>query len=177
LSHWIARIIATFERFQTENMKGFPQFMLLLFFVLTFSHSLYAQKTQPRRTMLAKQKNQPTPGEYIAADSAKESFAPLKRDTTMPVMIFPGKIRQDSVLIANYTITDGSWEGKLVKTFSFYLPNGVKAAEAMILGISKDACSITTFKDNQMTQVEIDAINNTARVQQLADYLVKNGYL
>lgn len=158
-------------------MKGFPQFILLLFIVLAISHSLHGQITKVSDTTFAGQNNQQLPGEYIATDSIKSSFSPLKRDTSMPVMIFPGKIRQDSVLIAHYTITDGSWEGKLVKTFSFYLPNGVKAAEAMILGISKDACSITTFKDNQMMQVEIDAINNTARVQQLAGYLVKNGYL
>lgn len=149
-------------------MKGFSRFMSLSFILLTISHSLHAQKKKLR---------QMPPGEYIAVDSTEKSFETVKRDTTMPLMIFPGKIQQDSVLIANYTITDGSWEGKLVKTFSFYLPNGVQAAEAMILGISKDACSITTYKDNQMTQVEVDVIDNTARVQQLAEYLVRNGYL
>lgn len=158
-------------------MKGLPQFILLFFTLFAVAYPLHAQKKKHRSMPLTLQKNKAQAGEYIATDSDQQSFETVKRDTTLPVMVFPGEIRQDSIVIANYTITDGSWEGKLVKTFTFYLPNGVKAAEAMILGISKDACSITTFKDNKMSQIEMDAINNTARVKLLAGYLIINGYL
>ncbi|HET8574339.1 MAG TPA: hypothetical protein VFL76_10785 [Edaphocola sp.] len=158
-------------------MKSLPQFILLFVMLFTAIHPLQAQKKKRHASSPDRQKSQAQPEKYSSADSLQQSFKPVKRNTTLPVMVFPGKIRQDSVLIANYTITDGSWEGKLVKTFTFYLPNGVKAAEAMILGISKDACSITTFKDNKMAQVEINVINNTARVKILATYLITNGYL
>lgn len=159
-------------------MKALFQIGLIFIFILFKAIGpLHAQKMRHRGWSPAMSKAVSQPGEYIAADSMSMSFTVVKRDTSLPVMVFPGKIKQDSLLIANYTVTDGSWEGKLVKTFTFYLPNGVKVAEAMILGISKDACSISTFKDDQMAQIEINAINNTARVQLLAAFLIRKGYL
>lgn len=154
--------------------------------ILMVAITVKTQAQQQKDTITFHQHNNQTslthpqnkPGEYIAKDSSfTAKYTLAQRDKTFPVVVFPGNIQQDSVTIANYTISDDSWEGKIVKKFAFILPNGTKAAEAVIIGISKDNCSIQTYRDNKVHNVEVNTIGNIDRVEILAKFLVANGYL
>lgn len=165
-------------------MKSIFHFSFLIVLSLIFSQGLFAQiqlengKLAEKDTLASKEAAlNPPAGEYIPKDTFRISYEIIKRDETKPLNVFPGKIRQNNRLIANYTVTNESWEGKIIKKISFYLPNGVKVAEAYLIGISKDGCQLTSFRDNVMHEIEVAAISNTDRVRILAKFLVKMKYI
>lgn len=170
-------------------MKKLLQLLLILIAVLLQSTLGYAQtfngnkdvQVNGKDTILPPIQQQTTntdtlrENECSAQDCTK--FELTQRNKQTPLFVFPQLIRQDDTLIANYLVKDSNWMGKIVKIFSFYLPNGTKAADAIIIGISKDNCSLQTYRDNNIYQVEVKAIDDASRIKILAQYLVAKGYL
>jgi hypothetical protein len=157
----------------------------MLIAVFLQRHCAYAQTIQPN---IQKLENNPLsePSSFKKADISNRdtssrqhpiNFELANRNKQSPIIIFPMQIRQDNTVIGTYAIADSNWMGKIVKIFTFYLPDGTKAAEAIIIGISKDNCSLQTLKDNTIHQVEVKAIDNTSRARVLAQYLVDNEYI
>lgn len=107
--------------------------------------------------------------------TAGPDYTTVDRNRYGMVQVIGGEVTQSSTKIGTCTTTSGAANGSTYTTISFYLPNGVKCAEATITGAASHTCTIVTMKD--MAQHTIDISNLAAKEKEIAEWLAKNYYL
>jgi hypothetical protein len=113
-----------------------------------------------------------TKGAQIAGGG--NNFQTVERNRGAMIMVFGSQIKQDQKAIGTFQKNQGWSNGHSTYTISFYLPNGVKAAEAVGDGISPDTWRVVTMKDNRVSNV---AASFYGAEKDLAAYLSQNYYL
>ena len=109
-----------------------------------------------------------------SAGSSGSGYNMVERNRTGMVMVIGTKIRQNQVEVGYLKQEMGFSGAKQIKTVTFYLANGTKAAEAVLEGINPDYARIHTFKDSKTRTI---GINTFSPSEEIAEYLISNYYL
>lgn len=93
-------------------------------------------------------------------------YETVKRNRESAFYFNDGKIMQDYKIVGRYKI--------LQSTIIFYLPNGIKVAEADEIENPKHSWRVLSLKDNRTGHIQPDRNN---AITELISYLLKNFYL
>lgn len=99
----------------------------------------------------------------------------IERDRDAMIQVFGERIEQGFKKIGTVKKSTWSADGKFGDLLSFYLPNGIKIAEAKQEDVTSDKYRIVTLKDNRFHYIDID--NIAATIQEIAKLLVDKYYL
>ncbi len=104
-----------------------------------------------------------------------DQYITIERDRHGMIFVIGNNIKQDNKPIGTCKTYSGLDQGEHYETFSYYLSNGTKCAEATISGIGSTICTIITMKDNATHVIEIQ--NRAAREDEIVKWLSLNYYL
>ncbi|CAN5398091.1 hypothetical protein BH09BAC5_BH09BAC5_16770 [soil metagenome] len=107
--------------------------------------------------------------------SYNDQYITIERDRHGMIFVIGENIKQDNKPIGTCKTYSGIDLGEHYETFSYYLSNGMKCAEATITGIGATKCTIITMKDNATHVIEIQ--NRAAREDEIVKWLSLNYYL
>ena len=103
-----------------------------------------------------------------------DKYALVKRSKTAGITFIKDQIYQDDKIIGGVQMSQGTEKGQMVKTFSVFLPNGVKIAEAKCYGINSHAWTVVTTKDKIIHTLKSA---NNSDIDDILGYLIKGDYL
>jgi len=85
----------------------------------------------------------------------------VERDRNKTITIVNNQVNQDFKVVGSVQLTQEGDNGKIVKTYSVFLPDGTKIAEGKCYGITAHNWNVITLKDNQSRTVN-SSFNNDA---------------
>ena len=101
----------------------------------------------------------------------------VERNHKMPFVGSDSYVKQDGKIIGTYKVESTTIAGKPAKSFIFYLPNGTKVAEVIVLQEKNGECKVSTMKDNQQCTIGLKNNDNITTAREVASFLTDKGYL
>ncbi|MDQ3108662.1 MAG: hypothetical protein M3R17_02110 [Bacteroidota bacterium] len=102
------------------------------------------------------------------------NYATVERNRSGGVNLYGTELKQDFKTIGTVTKSNSSSNGEMIYTVSYFLPNGIKIAEATGRGINCKEWRVVTMKDNQSHTI---TTTFSQQEEQIAKFLSDSYYL
>lgn len=103
------------------------------------------------------------------------NYAMIDRNRSAHVYVFGNTVQQDHKNVGKVTVKNEASGGTIVYTYTYFLPDGTRVAEATINGVGGRSVNIVTFKDNNRHSTTI--VNKVTAEEEIATFLIANYYL
>lgn len=107
----------------------------------------------------------------------KNDYQVIARNRKMPYVASDTYVKQDGKVIGIYKVESVSKDGKAAKSFTFYLPNGTKVAEVIVMQEKNGECKVSTMKDSKECTIGLKNNDNITTAREVAIFLSDKGYL
>jgi hypothetical protein len=110
----------------------------------------------------------------IVNNNVAGNYTTVDRNRSASISLLGTELKQDFKTIGSVSKSNSSSNGEMIYTVSFFLPNGIKVAEATGKGVNCKEWSVVTMKDNQSHNV---TTTFSQQEEQIAKFLSDSHYL